>query len=302
MTAAEQDFEFLTAHAFAGQDVLGEDRVLLPYWSIAKTAIACAVVILSERGAFALDDMYEDWPFTIRQLLGHSSGLNTYGGPLYHQAVAAGEEAWGVEDMLARHDVRRLRYEPGQGWLYSNIGYLFLRRLIERCTGRDLGASLQELVFGPAGIRCVRLCQSHADLQATHWGNARNYDPNWVYHGLLVGTPADAVRLLAALLDGQLVSDRGLQAMVQARPLGGALPGRPWTETGYGLGLMIGRMDGVGRAIGHSGGGPGSVSALYAFPDLPGRPIVSAFTQAQNEGLTEAEAARIALAVAQNSD
>lgn len=53
-------------------------------------------------------------------------------------------------------------------------------------------------------------------------------------------------------------------------PLGGPLPDRPWKVTGYGLGLMIGRFASAGHALGHSGAGPGSVSAVYHFGG-PGR-------------------------------
>ena len=36
--------------------------------------------------------------------------------------------------MLARTAADRLVYEPGKGWGYSNIGYYFVRRLIEQTT------------------------------------------------------------------------------------------------------------------------------------------------------------------------
>ncbi|MBP0576004.1 hypothetical protein J8J27_35320, partial [Mycobacterium tuberculosis] len=40
--------------------------------------------------------------------------------------------------------------------------------------------------------------------------------------------------------------------------------GRPWQRPGYGLGLM---MDGAApSAFGHTGGGPGSVVAVYHDP------------------------------------
>ncbi len=59
---------------------------------------------------------------------------------------------------------------------------------------------------------------------------------------------------------------------------------------------MLGTMSGVGRVVGHSGAGHDTVSALYAFLDLPGRPVVAAFAQGTNEGIAEDEAVRLALA------
>src|SRR5262245_1332348 len=64
----------------------------------------------------------------------------------------------------------------------------------------------------------------------------------WVYHGLLIGTPRDAVTFLHGLLSGHLLSKASLTAMQHEYRQGGALPGRPWTQGGYGLGLMIGTV------------------------------------------------------------
>jgi D-alanyl-D-alanine carboxypeptidase len=58
---------------------------------------------------------------------------------------------------------------------------------------------------------------------------------------------------------------------------------------------MIGEMGQAGRAIGHSGGGPGCVNAVYHFPDLPRPVTVAAFTEGTDEGAAEFLAARTAL-------
>jgi D-alanyl-D-alanine carboxypeptidase len=277
-------------------EVEGEHVALVPWWSITKTLLAAAVLKLTELGAFRLDDSYDDWPFTIRQLLQHTSGLTTYTGPAYQQAVTAGDAVWSVDELLARENAGRLLFPPGEGWAYSNIGYLFLRQLIERTTGLGLGAALGQLILLRLGVSNTRIATTASDMQSTYWGNPTHYDPRWVFHGLLLGSPTDAVVFLDGLLAGHLISEASLATMQNARVLGGALSGRPWTQTGYGLGLMIGTMNGAGRVVGHSGVGHGTVSALYAFLDLPGRPVVAAFAQGTNEGVTEYEAVRIALA------
>ena len=269
---------------------------MAPWWSITKLVLSAAVLKLVELGAVRLSDRFEDWPFTIRQLLQHTSGLTTYGGPAYQQAVAAGGPAWPVDALLARRNARRLLFQPGEGWAYSNIGYLFIRQLIERATASDIDSALKQLIFASLQITSTRVALTPSDLMQTHWGNQTNYDPRWVYHGLLIGPPTDAVTFLARLWAGDVVSPSLLSAMQDARNLGGVLPGRPWSTTGYGLGLMIGTMDGVGRVAGHSGAGPATVSALYVFLDLPGRPVVATFAQGADEGVAEHEAVRLALA------
>jgi hypothetical protein len=82
--------------------------------------------------------------------------------------------------------------------------------------------------------------------------------------------------------------------MMERHDLGGALPGRPWTACGYSLGLKSGRMVDVGRAIGHSGGGPGCVNAVYHFPDIATPTTVAVFSDGDDEGLAEFEAASVA--------
>ena len=274
----------------------GTLRVPVPWWSITKTVLSAAVLRLTETGAFRLDDPYDDWPFTIRHLLQHTSGLTTYGGPAYQKAVAEGEPVWSVEELLARHNVRQLLFSPGKGWAYSNIGYLFVRHLIEHTTEVPLDSALQRLIFTPLGITCTRIATTASDMEHTSWGNPTDYDPQWVFHGLLIGPPTDAVVFLDGLLAGRVLSAMSLEAMQDQRMLGGLLPGRPWTQTGYGLGLMMGEVKSVGRVVGHSGVGPDSVSALYAFLDLPGCPVVSAFAPGTDEGMVEHETVRLALA------
>jgi hypothetical protein len=57
---------------------------------------------------------------------------------------------------------------------------------------------------------------------------------------------------------------------------------------------MIGRLDGAGFGVGHSGAGPSSVIAVYHFGDRPLPCTVAAFAQGNDEGVTEHEAVRIA--------
>lgn len=61
----------------------------------------------------------------------------------------------------------------------------------------------------------------------------------------------------------------------------------PWTRCGYGAGLMVGRMGTAGRVVGHSGGGAFSAAAVYAFLDLPGRPVAAAFVTGGDEAPAE---------------
>jgi len=261
---------------------------LFPWWSFTKTAIATCTLQLVAKGHLDLDDTLPNRPYTLRQLLQHRAGLPEYGKlASYHEAVERRDEPWTADEMLARVDANHLDFPPGEGWRYSNVGYFFVRQIIEETVGADIGTALKTLVFDPLELETVRLVGVPGDLEKTVWGNKEDYHPGWVYHGLLVGRASDAVRFLHGLMSGQLLRSNLLELMKIRHPIGGAVPGRPWVETGYGLGLMNGTMSKVGRAFGHSGVGPASLSAVYHFPEC--RPVctVAAFTKGNDEGVNE---------------
>jgi D-alanyl-D-alanine carboxypeptidase len=284
-------------HAIArGNDpTCGESGALFPWWSITKTVLAAAVLRLADNGRLSLDNFYKDRPYTIRQLLQHTAGLNTYGGAPYCAAVAAGNPVWPLAELLARVNAERLIFNPGEGWAYSNVGYIFVRQLIEETAEMEIDEALRLLVFEPMGIHRTRIATTPDDIAQTLWGNPTGYDPTWVYHGLLIGPPSDAVDILRGLFSGSFLSGDAAFAMKSMRALGGSIPGRPWKKIGHGLGLMMGEMENAGLAYGHSGVGHENVSSLYCFPELPGSPVVAVFGQGTDEGVTEFETVRLAL-------
>ncbi|MCT8158990.1 serine hydrolase domain-containing protein [Pseudoruegeria sp. SHC-113] len=274
-----------------------DPSALFPYWSFTKTVIAAAVLKLVEQGQADLDAPLPDAAYSLRQLLAHRAGLPDYGPlPAYHAAVSAGESAWPRDLLVARAMERGMLWPPGQGFAYSNVGYLFLREGIEAATGQGLGAALEALILAPLGLASVRLWEGPTMGRDLHWSAAVGYDPAWVYHGCLIGTARDAVTLLDALLKGDLLPAPLRREMQSAYPVGGALPGRPWERCGYGLGLMIGEATGAGATLGHSGVGPFCVNAVYHFPALADPVTVAAFSDGSDEAPVEHAAVQAALA------
>ncbi len=140
------------------------------------------------------------------------------------------------------------------------------------------------------------LATKRTDFEDIFWPELRSYDPQWVYHGCLIGTPVDAARLLHALFRGNLLRRSSVEEMfARSSMLGDALPGRPWTSRGYALGLMTGSARDAGRAWGHTGAGPHSVNAVYHFPDFTTPITVATFAHGDSEGHVEFEALSIAL-------
>lgn len=237
----------------------------VPWWSFTKTVIAVAALRLVERGLLSLWDPVDGARYSLAHLLKHEAGLPDYGGVArYHEDVEAGKAPWPVERLLTALDADRLRYGPGEGWAYSNIGYLKVGQIIERASDLDLGDALNELVFQPAEVTTARLATTPEDLADVQMGEASGYHPGWVYHGLVTGTTADGARLLRALLTGALLQPETLALMVQGRSLPehrSAL----YPDPAYGLGVMHWAQNPLAHPIGHTGGGPGSKIAVYGL-------------------------------------
>ena len=151
-------------------------RPASPGASFTKTALATAALLLVARGDLSLDDRIDNRPYTLRQLLQHRAGVPNYGTlASYHESVRRGEKPWEVGDLLDRVAADRLDFEPGNGWRYSNVGYLFVRQRIEAVTGQDIGAALRHLIFDGLGLDSVRLVTTAGKLAATAWGNRGLY-------------------------------------------------------------------------------------------------------------------------------
>ncbi|WP_260741107.1 serine hydrolase domain-containing protein [Tunturiibacter lichenicola] len=235
----------------------------VPWWSFTKTVLSIASLRLVENGLLSLDQPLGNARFNLRQLLRHESGLPDYGYVSeYHSDVAAGKAPWPIERLLATVDADRLWYKPGAEWAYSNIGYLKVAQLIEQASGLTLKVALEQLVFGPSNLATARLALVSADLDNVQMGNIQNYHPGWVFHGLVVGTVADAARLLQALMAGKLLKSATLAEMLQGRPL--PEHGAVHSDPAYGLGLMLRANNSLDYPLGHMGEGPGSRIAVLA--------------------------------------
>ena len=269
---------------------------IFPYWSFTKTVIAICALRMAQEGRIDLDRMLTGYDFSLRQLLGHTSGLpDYYSLPSYRKGVAANEEPWPAAQLWEAAMAQGRLFAPGKGWFYSNLGYMLARDQIEDVAQQSFSSLVKQMICDPLGLGSVELAVTRRDFDRIHWPSASGYHPSWVYHGCLTGTAVDAVKILHALFMGELLNAPTLSEMRIHHPLGGAIEGRPWTECGYALGLMSGRCGEAGRVIGHSGGGPFSVNAVYHFPDLPTPITVASFTDGKNEGVAEFAAVKAAL-------
>lgn len=277
-------------------DVLRDDMpdALFPWWSFTKPVLATLILQAVEIGKLDLDAPFDGHPFTLLQILQQRAGLPDYGPlPSYKAAVQAGETPWPAERLLRETGYPETIYDPGTRWLYSNLGYLLLCQTLERVHDTPLADIMQTQICSPLGL-AARVAMTAKDFAEVHWDNVNGYHPGWVYHGCLMGTALDAARLLQAILGRDLLTEPSRQLLLTQQMQSGPIPGRVWSEIGYGLGIMIGAAGDAGRIIGHSGCGPFCANLVAHFPDHPDQVTVASFVKGGNEAPAEHGAVAVA--------
>lgn len=268
-----------------------------PLYSITKTFLAGAIIRLVEDGRLELDASINailqndrvNPSITIRQLLNHTSGLPDYSTlPGYGEDLRLEPgQPWTDDEFLDRTLRQGYLFPSGEGWSYSNIGYMLLRQAIERLTGASLSRALAELVFEPMGLGATSVVRSLPDTHGLEPGFSAQletdgevhdvrgrYDPGWVSHGLVRSTALDTARMLDGLVGGRLLRRESVGTMLGVVPVPATHP--QIRKPGYGLGLMIDRDSPYGSVAGHAGGGPGYSTAVFHFSNVESRAITIA--------------------------
>lgn len=276
-------------------------------YSITKTMLATAMMVLVEKEVLSLDDAVKeflpDLPLTscitVRQLLDHTSGLPDYGVlAAYREAVRDNpREPWSDEEFLERTLPAGLLFEPGHGWAYSNIGYLLVKRILTEVTGDDPADALGLLLFAPLALDRTYLAVDTQQVDNltpgfTFMGGLHAvevispYHPGWVAHGVVASTASETARFYEALFGGRIVSSRSLSQMMKPVRVPGEHP--IFKDPSYGLGLMIDPAHRFGAVAGHGGEGPGYSTSAFHFPDVHGH-TVTAVALVNRDGLSLGE-------------
>ena len=246
--------------------------------SVTKSFTAVAALMLVEEGRLKLDapvarylpDLPAAWrPVTIRQLLGHTSGIPgiaSFDRPPCDPGRAQADYRPG--DVLREVACLPLAFAPGERWAYGDTGYYLLGRVIAALTGDTYEAFLRARMFAPLGMADTRLQRRPPlpDVARGYRWEAGRHEPVPPLdpmvdeaNGALVSTVHDLARWDAALDAGRLLTAAVRDTMWTPVPVRtGAAP--------YGLGFGLTPFAGR-RRLGHTGGGPGGATAFSKFPD-----------------------------------
>ena len=229
---------------------------------------------------------------SLRQLLNHTSGVPDYGRLRdYHTAVRERpSEPWDDEELLARALASGPDFPPGEGWAYSNTGYLLVRRIVDLVAKGGFPGELERELLRPLELADTSLALEPADLEGLAAGPEGaeevrgRYHPCWVGHRTLASTVGDQKRFWTALASGQLCD---LDVLTESVEIGFDAPG--FHRPSYGLGVMTDpRPDGL--LIGHGGGGPGYAAAAFALLRRAAEPRVVVVLSADERADVQGEA------------
>lgn len=264
-----------------------------------KPFVATVVLQLSAERRLSLDDTVErrlpglvrgngndGRRITLRQLLQHTSGIHDdYPGfdsaAEYYQGRF---DPYTPRQLVERAMRHRPDFRPGEGWAYSNVGYMLLGMVIEKVTGRTWHAEVRERILKPLGLRHTYFPGGSPAIRTPH---ARGYQrfataPKLVdvtllkdanASGGLIGTTADLNRFFRALLGGKVLKPAQLKEMKRTVPLNKEFQ-VPYPGARYGLGLLKNKLPCGGWYWSHGGDEIGYMSRNAVGDD--GRVAVTA--------------------------
>ncbi|MER7457437.1 serine hydrolase domain-containing protein [Micromonospora sp. NPDC126480] len=251
--------------------------------SISKTMTATLVLAERDAGRLALDDPLErhlpgtaGGRLTLRELLGHSSGLQREPVGAWWERAEGGD----LPALLGGVTPDKIAYPPYRSYHYSNLAYGLLGGVLERVTGTSWADLVRERILEPLGMR------------RTTYAATEPFARGYVVHPFtdtLREEPRTDTGAMAPA--GQLwstVGDLTRWAAFLADPAPDVLAPETVTEMcapvvindldswsgGHGLGLELYRR-GDRVYVGHGGSMPGYVAALVVH--RPSRTAVVGF-------------------------
>jgi len=279
----------------SGQAMTPQSRMLAA--SIGKTFVGAEVLALAQEGKLGLDDAVSGWlsdrpwysrlpnggQITVRHLLTHTAGLHDH---VYEEAFAkALSEGWQtsgdslppealVEFILDKEPLN----EPGEGFHYSDTGYILLGLIIEEAADRSFYQEVEQRFLEPLNLDQI-MPSNRRELEGLAAGYAAVDNPlglplkSTTAPGVMAWNPAvewtgggfasssrDLARWAKTLYEGKAMKGDYLGELFRSVPVAAG-------ETSYGAGVGIYENTPLGPKYGHGGGIPGYTSSMRYFPD-----------------------------------
>ena len=145
------------------------NTIAMPGGSTGKTFVVTLSMLLVEDGVISLDDHASKYPgdrewyqrvpnadaIKVRHLLSHLAGIGDYPGTRRHtfsmvwRVIRHGSAKFTPEELIGFAHRRKPYFPVGEGFRYSDVGYLILGRVIEASTNRTYFDLLKERILNP---------------------------------------------------------------------------------------------------------------------------------------------------------
>ncbi len=279
-----------------------DDETIFHWASITKTFTGIAVMQLRDRGLLKLDDPVVKYlpelrrvhdPFgdvsevTIRHLMTHSAGFRAptwpWGGSLPWHPF----EPTRYEQLVAMLPYTEVLFRPGSRHSYSNLGIVFLGRIIEQLSGDDYEVYVDKNVLKPLEMHRsyfdrspyhLLAHRSHGYVRDDQGLREQPFDFDTgvtVSNGGLMAPIGDMAKYLAFLIGGEsalspvhqgVLKRASLEEMWQPQVRIGSAESTEGGEQSIGLSFFLETHAGR-RLVGHSGNQGGFIAHIYVDPE-----------------------------------
>jgi D-alanyl-D-alanine carboxypeptidase len=264
---------------------------VMPNGSAGKKLTALLTVMLDEEGLLGLDDTIDNWlsedilsqiensdQITLRQLLNHTSGIYNYldgaSSDDFFQALLADPDTIKTDSYALEFGLNQPAYFlPGEGYRYSNTGYLLAGLILDEVLGSHHSSAVRHRILIPFGMNSSFYNGVEKSLGDIISGYVVNdvygeFDSKPFYENIGVAdAPLTAsVEDLALLLKMIVGQDDDISPYVKDQLFGDSHLVTIDESTSYGLGLFI---DTVNNKVvyHHNGLEPGYSTTNIYIPD-----------------------------------
>ena len=262
-------------HNSSGARLKIDDPFLIA--SVTKQFTSAGIMLLAQREKLRLDaplaQFFPGWDhrpgLTIRHLLSHRSGIADYTlAPAYTQLK--GQVFSHVSPLLSLIRSLPADFAPDEKWAYSNSNFILLAAIIEKVSGQDWWAFLDQEIIRPLGLSHTRFVvdKSGALPEGHDLGEAGKshviapelyLEPGWAHgSGGIESTVHDLARWNDGLFHSSTLGPEIAEEMAKVRS-------QVDERTGYGYGLAR-RIDVAEEVVFHPGNIAGFSSMNIYLP------------------------------------
>ena len=252
-----------------GQPAGAETRFAIG--SITKQFTSACILLLAEDGKLSPADKVARWyprltragEITLLDLMNHVSGYPDY-YPLDFVDRPM-QKPIDPDALIEQFGTRKLDFEPGTRYSYSNTGFLILGRVVEKVSGEPFAAFLKRRILEPLGMAHTvfeprvspgaSFAQGYVTFALGPPDIPTPEGPGWIgAAGAIYSTPSDLATWDLALVGGKVLKPESFSLMTTPRKLADG------SSAGYGCGLSVSTRNGT-TVLSHNG----AVAGFYAL-------------------------------------